>query len=52
MKQEPKDIPLAPFSDLKMTVTKVLGTTKAESDRQLAEIQAANGQRRAAKKKP
>lgn len=52
MKRQPaEDIPLVPFGALRSAVKKVLSNTKAESDRQITQLQAANLKRRAAKKK-
>jgi hypothetical protein len=45
------EVPLVPFGDLKMAVQQVLSSSKVESDRQLAELQASNLRRREAKKR-
>jgi hypothetical protein len=50
-KQAAADIPLVPFDDFKKSVRKILSSTKAESDRQMAEFQASNLKKREAKKR-
>ena len=46
-----EDIPLAPVGEFKKAVKLVLGSTKKESDDQMAAFQAVNASNRAAKKK-
>jgi hypothetical protein len=46
-----REIPLVPFREFAKRVPRILAVTKAESDKQLHEMQAANARRRAAKKK-
>ena len=48
--QKADEIPLVPFDDFKTIVKKVLSVRKTESDRELAEFQAANAKKREAKK--
>jgi hypothetical protein len=48
--QAAEDIPLIPIGDFKRAVKKVLTNSKAESDRQLAELQASNLIKRQSKK--
>jgi hypothetical protein len=45
------DVPLIPMDDFKKAAKKILSCTKAESDRQLAEFQASNLEKRQAKKR-
>ena len=45
-----KDIPLIPFRHLEANVKKALRTTKAQSDKQIAEMQDSNVKRRTEKK--
>jgi hypothetical protein len=49
--QAADEIPLVPFEDFKTSVKKILSNTKVESDRQMAEFQAANFRKRPAKKR-
>ena len=44
--QKADEIQLVPFDGLKTAVKKVLSASKAESDRELAEFQAANAEKR------
>jgi hypothetical protein len=46
-----ENIPLVPFTEFKRAVAKVLSNSKSQSDRQIAEAQAANVKRRAGRKK-
>jgi hypothetical protein len=48
--QSTNDVPLVPINDFKQAVKKVLSNTKAESDKQLAELQISNLKKRQAKK--
>ena len=48
--QSADEVPLIPFGDFKKAVKQVLSNTKAESDRQLTELQASNLRKREAKK--
>jgi hypothetical protein len=49
--QSVHDVPLVPFDDFKKGVKKIMSSTKAESDRQLAEFQTSNLEKREAKKR-
>jgi hypothetical protein len=44
------DVPLVPFERFKEVVRKVLSKSKADSDKQIEELQASNAKKREAKK--
>jgi hypothetical protein len=46
-----EDIPLIPFDAFRRTAKRILSNSKLESDKQLAEFQAANVKKRQVKKK-
>jgi len=50
-RQSADDIPLVPLSGLKDAVRKVLSSDKLESDKQMAEFQAANVRKRQERKR-